>query len=125
MIDSCTSPLQGTHGVDFLPDISVLFLESHTADMEVFSDDFSLLFAENASPTVLVCSLHDQSFQIGVIVDPYVQHLQVISLTFEKTDGVLTHVSEIPVIIEISSPSRGHFSPVPLLLFLPKGRNII
>ena len=105
-----------------MPDTSVLFLESHTVD---FHDDFSLLFAENASPTVLVCSLHDQSVQVGVIVDPYVHPLQAISLTFEKTVGVLTHASEIPVIIEIPSPSRGHFSPVPLQLFLPKGRNII
>ena len=75
VIDSCTSPLQGTHGVDFLPDISVLFLESHVVDMGAFHDDFSLLFAENASPTVLVRSLHDQSVQIGVIVDPYVHPL--------------------------------------------------
>ena len=76
--DSCTSTLQGTldlPSADFLPDVSVLFLESHTADMEVFSDDFSLLFAKNDSPTVLVHSLHDQSFQIGVIVDPYVHPL--------------------------------------------------
>ena len=108
-----------------MPDIAVLFLESHTIDIGDFHDDFSLLFAENASSTVIVHSLHDQSFQVGVIVDPYVQHLQAISLTFEKTVGVLTHVSEIPVIIEIPSPSRGRFSPVPLPLFLPKGRNII
>ena len=125
VIDSCTSPLQGTHGDDFLPDISVLFLESHTVDIGAFYDDFSVLFAENASSPVIVHSLHDQSFQVGVIVDLYVQHLQAISLTFEKTDGVLTHVSEIPVIIEIPSTSRGRFSPVPLPLFLPKGRNII
>ena len=102
VIDSCTSPLQGTHGVDFLPDISVLFLESHTVDMGNFHDDFSLLFAENDSTTVLA-----------------------ISLTFEKTDGVLTHALEMPVIIEIPSPFRGHFSPIILQLFLPKGRNII
>ena len=56
-----------------------------------------------------------------MIVDPYVHPLQAISLTFGKTDGVLTHVPEIPVIIEIPSPSRGRFSHVPLPLFLPKG----
>ena len=60
VINSCTSPLQGTHGADFLPDLSVLFLESHTVDMEVFHDDFSLLFAEESS-TILVRSIHDQS----------------------------------------------------------------
>ena len=75
VIDSCTSPLQGTHGVDFLPDTSVLFLDSHTVDMGAFHDDFLLLFAENASPIVLVCSLHDQSIQVGVIVDPCVHPL--------------------------------------------------
>ena len=58
--------------------------------MEAFYDDFSLLFAKNDSPTVLVRSLHDQSVQVGVIVDTYVQHLQAFSLTFEKTIGVLT-----------------------------------
>ena len=88
-----------------------------------FYGGLSLFFAENSSP-VLVHSLHDQSYQIGVIVDPYVQPLQAISLIFEKTVGVLRHASEIPVIIEIHSPSRKRFSPVPLQLFLPKGRNI-
>ena len=61
--DSCTSPLQGTldlPGDAFLPDIAVLFLESHTANMRDFYDDFSLLFAENDSPTAIVWSLHDQ-----------------------------------------------------------------
>ena len=128
--DSCTLAQQGTPCLlvlasadDFLPDISVLFLESHTTDMGDFYGGLSLFFAENSSP-VLVHSLHDQSYHIGVIVDPYVQPLQAISLIFEKTVGVLTHASEIPVIIEIHSPSRDRFSPVPLQLFLPKGRNI-
>ena len=74
--DSCTSPLQGTHGVDFLPATFVLFLESHTVDMEVFHDDFSLLFAEESSPIVArahsnpqLHALNDQSFQISMIVD--------------------------------------------------------
>ena len=42
--DSRTSALQGTHGlpgVDFLPDTSVLFLESHIVNMGDFYDDFS------------------------------------------------------------------------------------
>ena len=120
VIDSCTSALQGTHDLpsdDFLPDISVLFLESHTTYMGDFYDDFSLLFAEESSTVVArahsdpqVHALHDQSFQIGVIVDSSLQLLQEVSLTFEKTAGVLRQVLEISVIIEIPPPSRGFIS---------------
>ena len=163
--NSCTSTLQGTldlSGDVFLPDVSVLFLESHTADMEDYHDDFSFLFAEESSTVVArahsdpqLHALHDQSFQIGVIVESSLQHLQEVSLNFEETvgflkqvlhpslfdlyfssvvleedifsidTGTLGHVSETPFIIEISSPSRRRFSSVPLPLFLPKGRNII
>ena len=62
----------GTHnlpGDDFLPDIVVLFLESHTIDMGDFHDDFSLLFVEGPSTVVAralsdpqLHALHDQSF---------------------------------------------------------------
>ena len=73
VIDSSTSALQGTHGLpsdDFLPNISALFLESHTMDMGDFHDDLSLLFAEEASSIVVarahsnpqLHALHDQSF---------------------------------------------------------------
>ena len=86
VIDSCTSALYGTHGLpghDFLPDLSALFLESHAMDMGDFYDDLSLLFDEENSSTIVarahsdpqVHSLHDQSFQVGVIVDSYVHHL--------------------------------------------------
>ena len=86
VMDSCTLVLQGTHGLlgdDFLPDILALFLESHTIDMGDFHDDLSLLFIEVDSSIVVVRahsdlqvhSLHDQSLQVGVIVDSYVQHL--------------------------------------------------
>ena len=84
VIDLCTSALQGTHGLpgdEFLPNISALFVESHTIDMEEFFDDLLLLFAEADSSTVVVRShsdpqfhsLHDQSLQADVIVDTYVQ----------------------------------------------------
>ena len=92
VIDSHTSTLQGTHRLpsdDFLPDISALFLESHIADMEDFFGDLLLLFSEADSSTVIAHSLHDQSFQVGVIVDTYVQHLQEVSFTVEKTVGFL------------------------------------
>ena len=59
--DSCTSALQGTHGLpcdDFLPDISSLFLESHTVDMEELFGDLSLLFVKEDSSTIIVDSLH-------------------------------------------------------------------
>ena len=93
--DSCTSALQGTHGLpcdDFLPDILALFLESHIADMEDFSGDLSLIFSKVDSSTVIAHSLHDQSFQVGVIVDSHVQHLQEVSSSFEKTIGFLKQV---------------------------------
>ena len=82
-----------------MPDIVALFLESHTADMGNFYDDFSLLFAKDSSLVVArahsdphVQSLHDQSFQVGMTVDTYVQHLQEVSFTFEKTVGFLKQV---------------------------------
>ena len=103
MTDSCTSSYQGTlylPGDDFLSDASALFLESHTVDLEDFLDDLSLLFAEDNPSTVVarayfdphVHSLHDQSLQVSVIVDTSVQHLQEISLSFEKTVGFLKQV---------------------------------
>ena len=90
-----------------------------------------------------------------MIVDPYVQKLQEVSLSFEETLFSLEHVLhtslvdlhflsivlegetisidtrivekvlETPFIIEILSTHRESISPVPLPLFLPKGRNII
>ena len=78
VIDSCTSAFQGTNGLsgdDFLPDISALFLESHTTDMEDFFGDLLLLFSEADSSIVIAHSLHDQSFLVGMIVDSHVQHL--------------------------------------------------
>ena len=56
VIDSCTSALQGTHGLpgdDFLSDILSLFLESHIIDLEDFFDDLSLLFVDDNSSTVV------------------------------------------------------------------------
>ena len=61
VIDSCTSSLQGTLGLssdNFLPDILVIFLESHTKDMEDFFGDLSLLFVKEDSSTIIVDSLH-------------------------------------------------------------------
>ena len=73
VIDSCTSTLQGTHGLpgdDFLLDISALFLELHTTDVEDFFDNLLLLFVKVDSSKVVarahsnpqVHSLNDQSF---------------------------------------------------------------
>ena len=73
VIGSCTSALQGTHGLlgdDFLPNILALFLELDAMDMGDFFDDLLLLFSEVDSSTVVarahfdpqVHSLHDQSF---------------------------------------------------------------
>ena len=97
---SCTSAQQGTLcllGDDFLPDISALFVESHTIFLENFFNDLPLLFAEDDPSTIVlrahfdphVHSLHDQSLQANVIVDTYVQKLQEVSLSFEETVGSL------------------------------------
>ena len=59
-----------------------------------FYDDFSLLFAKDSSTVVAradfdpeVHALHDQSFQIGMIVDSSLQHLQEVSSSVEKIIG--------------------------------------
>ena len=102
-----------------------------------------------------VHSLHDQSSQVDVIVDPYVQQLQEVTLLVEEIVGSMGHflqtslldlhffsavlegatisidtrttkqVSETPFIFGILSTQMGSISFVPLPLFLPKGRNII
>ena len=56
-------------------------MESHTIDLEDFFDDLPILYAKDDSSTGVVRahsdphihSLHDQSSQVGVIVDTYVQ----------------------------------------------------
>ena len=56
-------------------------MESHVANLGDFFDDLHVLFDEDYPSTVVVRahsdphvhSLHDQSLQVGVIVDPYEQ----------------------------------------------------
>ena len=78
-------------------DISALFLKSHTIYLKDFFDDLPLLFAEE-NPSIVVVrahfdphvhSLHDQSLQVGMIVDTYVQQLLEVSLSFENIVGSL------------------------------------
>ena len=63
-------------------------------DLEEFFDDIPLLFDED-NPSIVVArvhskphvhSLHDQSLQADVIMDPYVQQLLKVSLSFEETN---------------------------------------
>ena len=69
---------------DFLEDSAGLFVESHTADLGDILNDLHLLFDEDDPSTVVlrahsdphVHSLHDQSSQVGVIVDTYVHQLE-------------------------------------------------
>ena len=78
---------------DFLIHISGLFVESHIVDLGDILDDIHLLFDEGEYSSIvvrahsdsLVHSLHDQSSQVDMIVDPYVQLLQEVSLSFEET----------------------------------------
>ena len=65
--NSCTSAQQGTHGLptlgdDFLPDISTLFIESRTTNLEDFFDDLPLLFAEDDSSTIVAMAHSDPHF---------------------------------------------------------------
>ena len=48
--------------------------------------DFSIVIVR-AHSDPQVHSLHDQSSQVGVIVDPYEQKLVEVSLLVEETDG--------------------------------------
>ena len=76
-----------------MADIASLFMESHTIDLGVSLDDLHLLFNRDDSSTIVVRaysdphvhSLHDQSSQVGVIVDTYVQQLEEVSLLVEET----------------------------------------
>ena len=92
--DSCTSPQQGTLYLpvpasvdDFLTDILGLFVESHKPNLGDIFDEIPLLFDENDPSTVvarahfdsLVHSLHDQSSQVDMTMDPYVQQLSEVS----------------------------------------------
>ena len=75
-------------------------MESHTTYLEHFYDDLPLLFTKDDSSIVVsrahsdpqFHSLHDQSFQVGMIVDSHLQHLQEVSFTFDKTLGFLKQV---------------------------------
>ena len=67
-------------GDDFMTNISGLFVESYIADLGDIIDDVHLLFDEADPSSVvtreysdpLVHSLHDQSYQVDMIMDPYV-----------------------------------------------------
>ena len=60
-------------------DIAGLFVESHTIDLGDSLDDLHLLFDGDDPSTIVVRahsdphvhSLHDQSLQVDVIVEPY------------------------------------------------------
>ena len=66
---------------DFLIDILGLFMESHITYLGDIIDDLHLLFDEDDPSSVFVRahsdphvhSLHDQSYQVDMIVDSYVQ----------------------------------------------------
>ena len=72
-------------------------MESHILDFGDNIDDMHLLFDEADTSSVVtrahsnphVHSLHDQSLQVDMIVDPYVQQLQEVSLSFEEIVGSL------------------------------------
>ena len=66
---------------DYLTDISGFFMESYIAYLGDVIDDIHLLFDEEYPSSVvtreysdpLVHTLHDQSYKVDIIVDPYVQ----------------------------------------------------
>ena len=88
---TCCSPTP-TSDDDFLAAIAGLFVESPTADLGDNLDDLHLLFDEG-DPSIIVVraysdphvhSLFDQSSQVGVIVDTYVQKLEEVSFLMEE-----------------------------------------
>ena len=90
MIGPCNSIHLGTpcllvsvSGDDYMIEISSLFVESYIQNLGDIIDDINLLFDEYVPSSVvardhsdpLVHSLHDQSYKVDMIVDPYVQKL--------------------------------------------------
>ena len=75
--------LAPTSGDDYIKNILSLFAESYIEDLEDIIDDIYLLFDEEDPSSIvtrehtgpLVHSLHDQSSQVDMIMDPYVQKL--------------------------------------------------
>ena len=67
-------------------------MESYIEYLGDIIDDIHLLFDEDEPSSVVlrahfnpsIHSLHDQSYQVDMIVDPYVQQLQEVSLSFEE-----------------------------------------
>ena len=72
-------------------------------------EDLHLLIDEGDSSTVVVRahsdpqvhSLHDQSSQVGMIVDPYVHRLVEVSFSVEETDGSVEQVQHTSFSISI------------------------
>ena len=67
-------------------------MDLHIENLGDIIDDIHLLFDEE-DPFLVVAreyfdppvhSLHDQSYRVDMIVDPYVQQLQEVSLSFEE-----------------------------------------
>lgn len=85
---------------DFLAEIFCLFVEAQITDLRDNLDDLHLLFDEG-DPSIVVArahsdphihSLHDQCSHVDVIVDPYVQYLKEVSISFKEIDGSLGQV---------------------------------
>ena len=101
-------------------------------------EDLHLLIDEGVTSTVVarahsdpqVHSLHDQSSQVDVIVDPYVQQLVEVSLSVAEIDGSVEQVQQTSfsistgILKQVSGPPH-IFSSVPVPVVLPKGRNTI
>ena len=76
------------HGTSRLPTTASIDLGEKLEDLHLLIDegDSSTVVAR-AHSDPQVHSLHDQSSQVDVIVDPYVQQLVEVSLSVVETDG--------------------------------------
>ena len=75
------------HGTFSLPAPASFDLGDRIEDTHLLIDGDSSTVVARAHSDPHVHSLHDQSEQVGVIVDPYEQQLVEVSLSLEETNG--------------------------------------
>ena len=80
------------HGTSSLPAPTSFDFGDRLEDIPLLIDSDSSTVVARAHSDPHVHSLHDQSEQVGVIVDPYEQQLVEDSLSLEETNGSVEQV---------------------------------
>ena len=81
------------HGTSCLPAPASLYLGDRPQDLHLLIDEgVTSIVVVRAHSDPQVHYLHDQSSQVGMIVDPYEQQLVEVSLSVEQTDGSMEQV---------------------------------